>query len=111
MSFVTAPWRKSTYSGEQGACVEVSQQPEAALIRDTKLGEASPIIAVPAAHWPEVLELTRNRESGKIADALTITVDGDGGATIDSYDTTLVYNAVEWAAFERGVRDGEFDRT
>ena len=31
-------WRKSSYSGDQGNCVEVGNAPAAVLVRDTKQG-------------------------------------------------------------------------
>ncbi|WP_092924642.1 DUF397 domain-containing protein [Actinopolyspora alba] len=43
-------WRKSSRSNQGGNCVEVATNvPGSALIRDSKLGEASPVLsAVPA---------------------------------------------------------------
>ena len=40
-------WRKSTYSGQQGDCVEVaSNVPTVSMIRDSKLGDGSPVLGV-----------------------------------------------------------------
>jgi hypothetical protein len=64
-------WRKSSYSAGNGACVEVSQMAKASyshqnggcveagpcacggniLVRDTKLGEDSPVLAFTGAEW------------------------------------------------------------
>lgn len=103
---------KSTFSGGDQTCVEVSHQRDSVLIRDSKFGEGeSPIITIPAPHWPAVLNLALNGESGEVADVLAITVDHDGGATLRSGGIELMYNADEWDAFAKGVADGQFDRT
>ena len=44
-------WRKSTKSGGQGACVEVRLTDGTVQVRDTKLGEASPILPFTATQW------------------------------------------------------------
>ena len=44
-------WRKSTYSGQDGNCVEACDGPGAVLLRDSRLGASSPVLAVPAAAW------------------------------------------------------------
>lgn len=47
-------WRKSTRSGSQQECVEVGNGTDVR-IRDTKLGEASPVLAVTPAAWKAFL--------------------------------------------------------
>ena len=44
-------WRKSSYSTNGAGCVEVAVAPGAVGIRDSKLGEDSPILAVTPADW------------------------------------------------------------
>ena len=44
-------WRTSTYSTD-AACVEVADLPDdGRLVRDTKLGEGSPVLQFTAAEW------------------------------------------------------------
>lgn len=42
-------WRKSSYSNNGGACVEVAAAPGVVGVRDPKLGEDSPIVAISRA--------------------------------------------------------------
>jgi Domain of unknown function (DUF397) len=39
-----AEWRKSTYSGQAGSCVEFATDADIVLMRDSKLGDNSPIL-------------------------------------------------------------------
>lgn len=106
------PWFKSTFSGSDKTCVEVSRRDGAVLIRDSKYTGAAaeqPIISVPAERWPAVLELVLSADSGDIA-GTSITVRADGTASIACEDTTLDYTAAEWDAFMKGVADGQFTR-
>jgi hypothetical protein len=57
-------FHKSTFSGGGSACVEVGREDGMTLVRDTKLGEGSPILS---------------------------------------------FNDDEWVAFVRGVKAGQFD--
>ncbi|ALO11193.1 hypothetical protein AQF52_5599 [Streptomyces venezuelae] len=49
---VAYDWRKSSYSGDEGgACVEVAAHPAAVHVRDSKLGETSPVFTVSPDAW------------------------------------------------------------
>ncbi|MFE3196296.1 DUF397 domain-containing protein [Nocardia sp. NPDC059240] len=105
---------KSTYSGSNQACVEISHRRDEVLIRDSKYtgpADLEPILTVPADAWSAVLDLAMSMTSGEIDGELTITVHPDGGATIAGQDgVTLDYRADEWDAFAKGVAAGQFDR-
>lgn len=49
----TAPaFRKSSYSSATGAnCVEVADLPSSHLVRDSKLGPASPVLSFTVTEW------------------------------------------------------------
>ena len=46
-----ARWFTSSYSAAQAQCVEVAFLPDRRLLRDSKLGAASPVLAVSPAGW------------------------------------------------------------
>ncbi|WP_040839214.1 DUF397 domain-containing protein [Nocardia brevicatena] len=105
-------WFKSTFSGSDKTCVEVSHCDGAVLIRDSKYTGAAaeqPIISVPAVQWPAVLELVLSADSGDIA-GTSITVRADGTASLTREGMTLDYTVAEWDAFMKGVADGQFTR-
>jgi hypothetical protein len=111
---VSSAFFKSTFSGGDQTCVEVAHTDNVVLIRDSKYtGPArhQPIISIPAEHWPTVLELALNRESGTLSNVLTIAVHRDGSATLtDPRGVELAYHADEYDAFAKGIADGQFDR-
>jgi hypothetical protein len=47
-------WRKSSKSGN-GGCVEAGQRDGHVLIRDSKLGDTSPVLAVTPTAWDNML--------------------------------------------------------
>jgi hypothetical protein len=62
MTSLTAPWRKSSYStGTGGTCVEVQDGlATQTLVRDSKLGDRSPVLAFSPADWQKfVATVTR----------------------------------------------------
>jgi uncharacterized protein DUF397 len=44
-------WRKSTFSNDTGACVEVADLATGTGVRDSKLGDASPVLSVTTTQW------------------------------------------------------------
>ncbi|MFF4028528.1 DUF397 domain-containing protein [Streptomyces sviceus] len=56
-----AHWRKSSYSnGDGGNCVEVAAGvPDLVPVRDSKLGNDSPVLAFPADTWTHFLGLLK----------------------------------------------------
>lgn len=49
-------WRKSSHSGSGENCVEVGCAPGTRAIRDTKLGEASPVLHLTDRAFAELLD-------------------------------------------------------
>jgi hypothetical protein len=61
-------WRKSSYSGGGENCVEVGQAGSTRAIRDTKLGAASPVIAVPDTAFTALLARLRTASEAQPSD-------------------------------------------
>nr|WP_226961682.1 MULTISPECIES: DUF397 domain-containing protein [Streptomyces] len=54
------PWRKSSYSAQNGDCLEVAPTPSGRAVRDSKV-PAGPVLTFPAAQWRVLLtHLTRD---------------------------------------------------
>ncbi|MGC4793599.1 DUF397 domain-containing protein [Micromonospora saelicesensis] len=49
-ALAAAPWRKSSFSGDEGACVEVAAIPQLVAVRDSK-DPAGPALLFPTAAW------------------------------------------------------------
>jgi hypothetical protein len=54
-----ATWRKASYSVHNGGCVGAGTGPGVVGIRDTQLGEASPVLKVSPAAWTAFLRQLR----------------------------------------------------
>jgi Domain of unknown function (DUF397) len=56
-------WAKSSYSANTDSCVEVAPLPDGGmLIRDSKLGDASPVLRFTAAEWRAFVAGVRDGE-------------------------------------------------
>ncbi|HEU5128395.1 MAG TPA: DUF397 domain-containing protein [Glycomyces sp.] len=49
-------WQKSSRSQPQGNCVELRQRADAVQIRDTKLGDASPVFDLDSETYASLIE-------------------------------------------------------
>jgi hypothetical protein len=57
---MTSPWRRSSRSGDQGAnCVEARTQDGHFGVRDSKLGDASPILELEARDFMSLLRVAQ----------------------------------------------------
>ncbi|KAB8165907.1 DUF397 domain-containing protein [Streptomyces sp. 3MP-14] len=50
----TGPWRKSSYSGGNGDCLEVAATRTGRAVRDSKM-PAAPVLTFPASQWRVLL--------------------------------------------------------
>jgi hypothetical protein len=58
-----AAWAKSSHSGGDDHCVEVATLPDGGmLMRDSKLGDASPVLRFTAAEWRAFVAGVRDGE-------------------------------------------------
>lgn len=54
-------WRKSTRSADQGNCVELRSKADGFLVRDSKLGESSPVFGLGSDSFTAMLENLKRR--------------------------------------------------
>lgn len=105
---VAGPFRKSTHSSDTWNCVE-ARRPLAGvvLVRDSKLGDDSPVLEWTVGEWTAFLSLIVTGVTPPI-----VTVLPSGGVELRGAwrrGGPLTFTEGEWAAFVLGVRDGEFD--
>ena len=55
-------WRKATKSNNNGACAQVRAAEGMVQLRDSKLGEASPILDFTSAEWSAFLDGAKSGE-------------------------------------------------
>ncbi|HTU74724.1 MAG TPA: DUF397 domain-containing protein [Trebonia sp.] len=56
MDGVSAAWRKSSHSGNEGNCVEVGHVPGLVAVRDTKDNGNGPVLRVNRADWTRLVK-------------------------------------------------------
>jgi hypothetical protein len=92
-----------------GDCVQVRHDDDVVYVRDSKLGDDSPVQEWPLTYWEFlcdaiVADLPRFSGFRKL---------DDGGVELrwaHIHPAPLIFDAGEWKAFVLGVRAGEFDR-
>lgn len=60
--FGSATWRKSSYSQGQNNCVEIARKDGWVGIRDSKLGNESPVLVFTEAEWTAFQAAVRDDE-------------------------------------------------
>jgi hypothetical protein len=104
-------WKKSSRSNPSGNCLEAKADGSDILVRDTKLGEASPVLRFTTYDW--------GRFVNEIKDGFTCPQGGEietwnengGVIMLDRSEPKirLTFTRAEWNAFTEGVDIGEFD--
>jgi uncharacterized protein DUF397 len=61
---VEVGWQKSSYSGQAGSCVEVGQVADLVGMRDSKLGDASPVLTVSPSRWADFVAAIKDGDLG-----------------------------------------------
>jgi hypothetical protein len=108
-SCVEVGWTSSSLCAG-GDCVQVRHDDDVVYVRDSKLGDDSPVQEWPLTYWEFlcdaiVADLPRFSGFRKL--------DDDGGVELrwaHIHPAPLIFDAGEWKAFVYGVRAGEFDR-
>jgi hypothetical protein len=76
---INLQWRKSSYSGSGGSdCVTVGQAATAIVVRDSKQGDRSPVLAFTPDTWRELLAAikpSQNTPLGTSTERATISID------------------------------------
>jgi Domain of unknown function (DUF397) len=53
-------WRKSSYSGGEGNCIEVADHDSRVLVRDTKQAGRGPVLSVSPTDWRRLVDRVRS---------------------------------------------------
>jgi Domain of unknown function (DUF397) len=54
-------WRKSSYSGGQGNCVEAASRSDMIMVRDSKQADTGPALRFSPAAWRELVARVKDR--------------------------------------------------
>lgn len=115
---VEVAWRRSSYCAN-GACVEVSTGDGRVLVRDSKLGDESPVIEFTPSEWRSFLVVAQewDRTSSVLIQRLQLMHTQGIGTDLpvcisyaaDSSQPHLHFTWEEWSAFCEGVKADEFN--
>ena len=104
-------WRTASDCNGASSCVEVASVDGCILVRDSKLGDASPVLRVPVPAWWSFLAAVKTGQTLTYRGVLWV-ADVDGGWLVwlrDEPDATLSFDRAEVEAFVDGVRVGQFE--
>jgi len=112
-SCVEVAWTRSSYCSS-GGCVEVGGDDGRILLRNSKLGEDSPVIEFTPAAWTAFVTAAAawDRRTPWAAAGVSVAVWWPRGSEVCLHDDDLNhlhFTWDEWSAFAAGVVAGEFD--
>ncbi|UKD50725.1 DUF397 domain-containing protein (plasmid) [Amycolatopsis sp. FU40] len=110
-AFDPSRWRKSSASGSDGGCVEVNDSITGVVgLRDSKLGETSPVARFDRDQWATWQdEIRRHRLDGENG-AVSVTEHSAGwDVRVSATGEILRFTGFEVECFQQGVNAGEFD--
>lgn len=109
-------WRRSTRCNGASACVEVACTGGEVRVRDSKLGDASPVISFTVGEWWSYLAALKTGQLGTYVGPVLLAAPGMPGTSGQwrfwrepEYRAGLAFDQAEVDAFTAGVRAGEFD--
>ncbi|MFB4280817.1 DUF397 domain-containing protein [Nonomuraea sp. MTCD27] len=106
-------WRKSSFCNGAAACVEVSPLPDGGVaVRDSKLGDDSPVLRVPAADWTAFVEAVKYGLLGALGGLVMCRRVGENAWSVwlaSDVETALDFTEGEMSSFWKGIQDDEFD--
>ncbi|MGH9210922.1 MAG: DUF397 domain-containing protein [Acidimicrobiales bacterium] len=70
-SRVIGTWRRSSFSGDSGACFEFAPSTLGVAVRDSKLGDASPVLHFTPAEMKAMLDAAKAGEFDDFSTRLT----------------------------------------
>jgi hypothetical protein len=107
-------WARSTFCGPSGGCVEVALVDGVVLVRDSKLGDDSPVQEWTPGEWCDLLAPIKSDSdypwgfSVMVSGEILLGLIGHEDLLIQ-HEGLLRFDRDEWSAFSNGVKAGEFD--
>jgi hypothetical protein len=98
-------WIKSSFSSDTANCVEVRHGHGQVYVRDSKLGDDSPVQRWELGEWRDLLRLIKWEWT---PDGVSRLADGCVEFGLERHDK-LTFTADEWKAFREGVIDEQFE--
>ena len=105
---VAATWQKSSFCNGASSCVEVSSLDGCVLVRDSKLGDASPVLRFTVGQWWSFIAATKSRHGYSGPVVVAGAYDSWHAWHADDPAVVLDFDRTEIDAFLAGVNAGEF---
>lgn len=112
---IDSNWKRSTRCDNSGPnCVEVKLAADDVQIRDSKLGDASPVLTFSAEEFRGVVQDIKDKGFYTYAENMAVVHVNDVWSVYSRHDAgpeyaQLVFVEDEWASFVAGAKAGDFD--